>query len=244
VSVSEPKMTTDEPERRSPRSWAEVSGARATMPVASVYVPSFQRMRMVKALIETVSVHGYQDTSVTAIVATARASRRTFYEHFADRDDCLLAAFDAAVWELTDLAVKAYQLPGDWSERVRAALQAVLVFLEDEPTIASLVFVESPQAGPRVRARRAEVMKTLAAALDAGRPQPAQTVPALREPTAGESEVTPLIKRAVLRRPPNIPVLTISNRHGTQCHLCADQFGLAGRGASAASCPDLEGSGS
>jgi AcrR family transcriptional regulator len=177
------------------------------MPVASVYVPSFQRVRMVKALIETVSVHGYQDTSVAAIVATARASRRTFYEHFADRDDCLLAAFDAAVWEMTDLAVKAYQVPGCWSERVRAALQAVLVFLEDEPTIASLVFVESPQAGPRVRARRAEVMKTLAAALDAGRPQPAQTLPVLTAETIVGGAITVVHTRLAER--PSVRMMTL-----------------------------------
>ena len=136
---------------------------------------------MARALMKTVSDHGYHGATVTAVVATARASRRTFYEHFTDRDDCLLAAIDDALTRLGEAAATTYETPEDWSERVRAALEAILRLLQDEPGMAHVLLVESLRAGPSVLARRAQVTKALAEAVDDGSPG---TTPAISALTA------------------------------------------------------------
>lgn len=43
---------------------------------------------------ESIAEKGYRETTVADIVAHARTSRRTFYEHFNDRADCFLALFE------------------------------------------------------------------------------------------------------------------------------------------------------
>jgi AcrR family transcriptional regulator len=134
-------------------------------------VPGSQRLRMARALTKTMSDQGYQGATVKAIVATAGASRRTFYEHFTDRDDCLLAAIDDAVARLGELAATAYEEPEGWPDQVRYALEAILGALQQDPAIADVLLVESLRAGPKVLARRVQITKALAKALDHGCPQ-------------------------------------------------------------------------
>ena len=65
-------------------------------------------------------------------------SRRTFYEIFEDREDCFLAAFDAAIDRIAATVVPVYQRPGKWRERIRAALAALLDLLDHEQAIGRL----------------------------------------------------------------------------------------------------------
>jgi AcrR family transcriptional regulator len=163
---------------------------------------------MLQALTATVSDRGYQGTTVTMIVGRARASRRTFYEHFDDCDDCFLAAFDDAIGHMADVAAAAYERPGKWSERMRAALEAIMGFLEHQPATAQLVFVESLRAGPKVLARRATVMELLRVIVDQGRSQMrlGRTTPALTAETVVGGVITVvqtrLARRASMRLVP------------------------------------------
>src|SRR5687768_6636573 len=56
-----------------------------------------QRERMLAAMAEAVAAKGYARVAVADVIALAGVSRKTFYEHFANKDACLLAAFDAGV---------------------------------------------------------------------------------------------------------------------------------------------------
>src|SRR6185312_6723758 len=87
-------------------------------------VVASQRGRMIDAMAQTVAAKGYTATTVADVVAHAGVSRKTFYEHFADREECFLAAYDAAVDVLLG-AVAERMAAGpsseiDWRERVRA----------------------------------------------------------------------------------------------------------------------------
>ena len=55
-----------------------------------------QRGRLICAIADSVSANGYPATSVADIIALAGVSRRTFYEHFEDKEACFLALFAAA----------------------------------------------------------------------------------------------------------------------------------------------------
>jgi AcrR family transcriptional regulator len=94
---------------------------------------------------------------------------RTFYDLFEDPEDCFLAVFDRALEEFAEVVVPAYEGEREWAARIRAGLGALLAFLDREPELRRLVFIEALGVGPRVLARRAEVLRVLEHAVDGGR---------------------------------------------------------------------------
>jgi AcrR family transcriptional regulator len=129
-----------------------------------------QRARLIAATIDTVSVHGYTDLTVAKVIARARVSRRTFYESFSDREDSFVAAFQYATDQLRGLIVEAYAGQPDWRRGIRAGVQQLLMFLDEEPGIARLTIVDALGAGDRVLRLRALLLAEAARAIDAARP--------------------------------------------------------------------------
>jgi AcrR family transcriptional regulator/DNA-binding MarR family transcriptional regulator len=132
-------------------------------------VAEIQRARMIAALIEVAGERGAGGVTVAHIVARSGVSRRTFYELFEDREDCFLTAFDMAVERAARRMLPTVQACGSWRERIRAGLEALLEFLDDEPGMGALCVVETLGAGPVVLERRALVVRALIDAVDEGR---------------------------------------------------------------------------
>jgi AcrR family transcriptional regulator len=132
-------------------------------------VSDIQRGRIVSAMVAVASELGVGYATVARVVARSGVSRRTFYEHFIDREDCFLAAFDQAVEWISAVVVPVYEQPSKWCERVRAGLIALLEFLDREHGVGRLVIVETLGGGPRVLERRRHVLSQLITALDEGR---------------------------------------------------------------------------
>jgi AcrR family transcriptional regulator/DNA-binding MarR family transcriptional regulator len=132
-------------------------------------VAEIQRARMLGALVEVAREQGARGITVSHVVARSGVSRRTFYELFEDRDDCFLTAFDLAVERAAQRVCPAFRGPAPWRERIRAALGALLEFLEDEPGMGALCVVDALGAGPQALARRASVIDVLIDAVDEGR---------------------------------------------------------------------------
>jgi AcrR family transcriptional regulator len=107
--------------------------------------------------------------TVAHIVARSGVSRRTFYELFADREDCFLAALDLALARGAEAVVPQYEGGGRWRERVRRALAALLGFLDEEPAMGALCVVDSLSGGPAALERRARVLGALIDAVHEGR---------------------------------------------------------------------------
>jgi AcrR family transcriptional regulator len=121
-----------------------------------------QRGRMLEAMAESVAEKGYAATTVADVVGRAGVSRKTFYEHFADKEDCFLAAYDACVDVLMTRVVDAREGIGDWGEAMRASLRSYLEVLASEPALARTFLVEVLAAGPRALDRRTEVHRRFA----------------------------------------------------------------------------------
>lgn len=121
-----------------------------------------QHERLVEGVVQAVADKGYADTTVADIVARAGVSRTTFYEHFADREECFLAAYEAGVDTLIAAIVEAVGVEGEWLDRLRAGTRAYLGLLAAEPAFARTFFLEVYAAGPRALDRRAEVMERFA----------------------------------------------------------------------------------
>jgi AcrR family transcriptional regulator len=127
---------------------------------------------MLAAAVDAVDEVGYAGMTVAQVIGRARVSRKTFYDVFADREDCFLAAFDQALDQGRRLLVGAYAAEDSWSEGVRSALSALLAQMDEEPALTRLVVVEALAAGERVLERRAEAFAQLARAVDQGRQAP------------------------------------------------------------------------
>jgi AcrR family transcriptional regulator len=138
-------------------------------------VTEIQRSRMLAAAVEAVEEVGYARMTVAQVIGRAKVSRKTFYDVFADREDCFLAAFDLAIAQASALAEEAYQGEQGWRDGVRSGLARLLMFLDDEPGLAKLCVVEALGAGARVLERRAQVLEELAAIVDRGRAVPNAT---------------------------------------------------------------------
>jgi AcrR family transcriptional regulator len=134
-----------------------------------VYVTELQRARLLDAAFAVVSEDGYRRMTARRASVRAGVSNKTFYDLFTDREDCFLAAFDHAVDELAAVVLPAYEGEREWATRIRAGLGALLGFLDGEPALRRLVFVEALGAGPRVLERRVQVLGVLQGAVDEGR---------------------------------------------------------------------------
>jgi AcrR family transcriptional regulator len=73
--------------------------------------------------------------SVEAIIARAGVSRRTFYEHFKNKEDAFLAAYDAAVHQQASHIRRAYQRQATVRQRLRAGICAYLELMASEPEV-------------------------------------------------------------------------------------------------------------
>jgi AcrR family transcriptional regulator len=152
-----------------PRRPGAATASAATARRGGTQVPDMQRARMLRSTAQVVSELGYAKLSVARVTGRAHVSRRTFYDFFADREDCFLATLEEAIGRVSELVRDAYEREdGDWPERVRAGLVALLAFLDEEPAVASLLVIDALRAGPRALRRRAEVLRQAGAALDEG----------------------------------------------------------------------------
>ena len=133
-----------------------------------------QRNRLLSAAIRSLDEVGYANASVAHITSRARVSRRTFYELFTDREQCLLAAFEDVLGLIERELVAAQLEDLPWRDRVRLGLWAILSFFEREPAIARLCVVQSLQGDAQLLARRAALLDVLAQFLDAGRDESAK----------------------------------------------------------------------
>ena len=124
---------------------------------------------MIAAMIDTLSERGRSGVTVAHVVSRSGVSRRTFYEVFEDFEDCFLATLDQSIARASEYVREAYEPDAKWSARIRAALIAVLEFVEDEPAMARLCVLETLGAGRNVHERRIRALEPVIAAVDEGR---------------------------------------------------------------------------
>jgi AcrR family transcriptional regulator len=111
-------------------------------------VAADQRERLYEALIQAVNERGFVATTISDLVAGAGVSRRSFYEHFENKEECLLAAYDTLIGRLTARIVEAYDPEDEWTNQIEAFVRALFEASSDRPDAARLVCVEMGAAGP------------------------------------------------------------------------------------------------
>lgn len=128
------------------------SGARRLPPDL---VSAVQRERLIAAMLSAASELGYRGTNVQDVIERAGVSRPTFYEHFCNKEDCFLAAFDTTAARLRDRVDAAAEKGGDnWKLRLRFSLEELLRFAATEPDAARTLIVEARAASADALLRR------------------------------------------------------------------------------------------
>jgi AcrR family transcriptional regulator len=136
-------------------------------PPPSVRLPR-QRERLLRAAAEEFAARGYAGASSESIIRRAGMSKATFYEHFANKEECMLALFDRAAEVVLAEMARAAREAGeeDARARLRAGTHAFLTVLAREPAYAQTLLVEIIGAGPAAAARRDRMMEAFAAAIE------------------------------------------------------------------------------
>lgn len=132
-----------------------------------------QRARLVAAMTDVAAEHGLGGATVARVVARAGVSRRTFYDLFADREQCYLAALDGAIDRAEEQVLSAYQSGTSWIERIRSGLAALLAFFDREPQAGQLLVISSLVSGAGMAERCGAIVGRLVAIVDGGRAESA-----------------------------------------------------------------------
>lgn len=131
-------------------------------------IRAIQRERLILAMLSAAAELGYLETNVQDVIDRAGVSRPTFYEHFSNKEDCFLAAFDTSADRLRKKLASAAGEGGDvWRDRVRYSLEALLGFATKEPHTARTLVVEARAASAAAVKRRVALMDEFAVCLEA-----------------------------------------------------------------------------
>lgn len=124
--------------------------------------PSGHRRRLLQGMARAIAQRGYADTTLADIVREANVSRRTFYEHFKDKADCLIALYEASNRTALNVLREAIDPAASWPVQVEMALAAYLRQLADNPVLTRSLFVDILNLGIAGQQARRRVFNELA----------------------------------------------------------------------------------
>ena len=120
-----------------------------------------KRQTILAGMLEAVGAEGYERVSVRSVLDRTGLYRQAFYDHFDDKADCYLQAYDAGVARVEALVLQATAGQSSWVARLRAGLDAGLGFFDAKPNTGRALVVEVHAAGPEALAKRSAAMGRL-----------------------------------------------------------------------------------
>ena len=109
------------------------------------------RRRLLDGLAASIAERGYRTTTVADIVRHARTSKRTFYDHFAGKEQCFLELLGADIERLGENIAAAVDPEADWHQQIRQAVEAYVGHIESRPAITLSWIRELPSLGAVAR---------------------------------------------------------------------------------------------
>ena len=128
-----------------------------------------QRERLIAGVAHSVAERGYADTAVQHIIDAAGVSRATFYANFESKRECVIAAHEVTFARLATRIFRACASQWEWPLKVKAAISDTLVFIDEDPERARLLFLDALAADLEVARRVLDSNTHLAGLLGAGR---------------------------------------------------------------------------
>jgi AcrR family transcriptional regulator len=130
--------------------------------VSREVVANSQRSRLIAAMTALVAEKGYGKTTVVDVVARAGVAKPTFYEHFDDKQACMIAAYDAAIAAIMGAAIGALSAEAQPAERIEIGVSALLQFVVDHEAESRVALIEVVGAGPEAVAHMKRTHSQLA----------------------------------------------------------------------------------
>jgi len=127
-----------------------------------------QAERILRALAAVVAEKGYPEMTVGDVAAKASISLSTFYAHFPDREEAMLAAIDSGSAQMLATTLPAFRRGSDWPHAIRSALGSMFAFAAAEPEYTTLGAVDIYAAGKRALAQRDQIIEGMEALLAPG----------------------------------------------------------------------------
>jgi AcrR family transcriptional regulator len=109
------------------------------------------RDRLLDGLAASIGERGYRDTTVADIVRHARTSKRTFYEQFASKEECLIELLRRNNEDLIANIQAAVDPEADWQQQIRQAAGAYVDHIGSRPAITLSWIREAPALGAVAR---------------------------------------------------------------------------------------------
>ena len=128
-------------------------------------VASSQRLRLERAITELLAERGWAAITIGGLASRASVSRGAFYEHFSDKLECLLSAYDRWAAGLLESMAGGVTERTTWDEFVDLALDGYLGALDEDPVAARAFIVEMDGAGAEARERRRQAIHLFAQTL-------------------------------------------------------------------------------
>ena len=120
------------------------------------------RSRLIAGMAKVLEQRALSELYADDVVREAGVSKRTFYEHFADKDACFLELYRAASASALRTLRESVQPERPWQDQVEHALGAYLAHLAGGAQLLRMLFVEIHHLGPAGAQVRREVMQHLA----------------------------------------------------------------------------------
>ena len=117
------------------------------MVLTSTQAPQSHRERLLEGLACSIREQGFRGTKIADVVRHARTSRRTFYEHFADKEACFLELVQATGRLLATEVEAAIDPRAPWEEQIDQAVDAYVEALARDPAITLALTRELPAVG-------------------------------------------------------------------------------------------------
>jgi AcrR family transcriptional regulator len=121
-----------------------------------------QRGRLLDAMAEAVAEHSYGATTIAHVVSQAGVSRKTFYEHFRDKEHCFLAMYDTGIAFVLGRLAEVLEAAPDPRARLVEGLREFLTVLADEPAFCRAIILEIYAVGPTGVNKRRAVLQAFA----------------------------------------------------------------------------------
>jgi AcrR family transcriptional regulator len=141
--------------------------------------------RLLRALAAVVAEKGYPDTTVAEVVERASTSQRTFYEHFKNKEDAIVAALDSGSAHMLAAALPAFRRAPDWQHAVHDTIEAMFCWGAEEPEYARMGGKEMYAAGKRALDQREIVTEGMEGLLAPGYELKPDTPPIAAEAVGG-----------------------------------------------------------
>jgi AcrR family transcriptional regulator len=119
------------------------------------------RERLLAGMDAAIRQKGLESATISDVVQHAHVSKRTFYEHFTDKESCFLALFALTSDRIVDAIVSDLGPELPWEERLRACIDAYLAGLAVNPSLTTSFLLEVRSAGPRALTLRRAVINRL-----------------------------------------------------------------------------------